>query len=112
MAGLHARLEHLDRGDDEGCYDAGECARHERGVGVVKEPVYGAGGGEAQPVIAGEVDDICGDGHDEGGGESAPEGGDPLVARDFAEGVEGGVERAALRFFHGAVDGAHGVGGA
>mgnify|MGYP001581808469 CR=1 FL=1 len=66
VAGLHARLEHLDGGDDEGCYDAGEGAGDEGGVGVMAEPVYGAGGGEAQPVVAGEVDYVRWDGHDEG----------------------------------------------
>lgn len=112
MTGLHARLEHFNWGYDERSDDAGEGPGDEGGVGVVGELVYGAGGGEAQPVVAGEVDYVCRDCHDEGGGEAAPEGCDSLVSRDLAEGVEGRVESAPLRFFHRAVDGAHGIGGA
>lgn len=110
VASLHARLEHFDWAHDEGCYDASECARHEGRVGVVNDAAYRACRGEAEVIVAGEVDYVCGDRHDEGWGEAAPKGGDSFVSRDFAEGVERRVECASLRFFECAVDGAHGVG--
>ena len=66
--GLHAGAEHFYGGDDTGSCDAGDGAGEEGGVGVGNEFVDGAVGGGAESVVAGEVDDVRGDGHDEGGG--------------------------------------------
>ena len=65
--GLHAGAEHFNRRDDTGGCDAGDGAGEERGVGVGNEFIDGAVGGGAEGVVAGEVDDVRGDCHDEGG---------------------------------------------
>ena len=65
--GLHAGAEHFYGGNDTGGCDAGNGAGEEGGVGVRDEFVDGAAGGCTQGVVAGEVDDVGRDGHNEGG---------------------------------------------
>lgn len=84
--GLEACAEELDGGDD-GCSDCAGCGAGEEGCGG------GAEGGEgvAEGVVAGKVDYVGGDGHEEGWGEAAPEGGEALVFGDLDEAFEGAV---------------------
>lgn len=65
--------------------------------------MYGAVGIRPEGIVAGEVDDVGGDCHDEGGREAAPEGCGTLVAGDFAEAIEGGVEGFTPGFVDGTV---------
>lgn len=64
--GLHAGAEHFDGTDDGGCGYAGDGAGEEGSVGVAHVCVYGTGFVEAKSIVAGEVDDIGRNGHDEG----------------------------------------------
>ena len=64
---MHAGAEHFDGRDAAGGCDAGDGAGEEGGVGVGNEFVDVALVGGAEGVVAGEVDDVRGDGHDEGG---------------------------------------------
>ena len=59
--------------------------------------------GCAEGVVAGEVDDIGGDGHDQCRRQAAPEGGEAFVAGDFAKAIEGGGEVLTAGFVNGAV---------
>ena len=63
---LHAGAEHFDGTDDGGGGYAGDGAGEEGGVCVVYVGVYGTGWVRAEEVVAGEVDHVGGDGHDEG----------------------------------------------
>ena len=101
---MHAGAEHFYRGDDACGCDAGDGASKKRGVGGGYVGIDGAVGGGTQSIIAGEVDYICGNGHDKGGREAAPEGCGTFIASDFTEAVEGGGEC----FLSGLVDGAIG----
>lgn len=69
---MHARAEHFDRADGGGGGDAGHGAGEEGCVRVRDMRVYRARGRRPQEVVAGEVDYVGGDGHDEGGAEAPP----------------------------------------
>ena len=86
---LHSRAKHFDGAHGDGGCDSGYGSREEWGVGVGNVVVDGAVGTGAEGVVAGEVDDVCGDGHDEGRGETSPEGCGTFVSSDLAETVEG-----------------------
>lgn len=89
--GLQSGAKQLERGDCGG----GDGARG--GAGEEGRPGCAERGerGGPQCVVAGEVDDVGGDGHEQGRGETAPEGGDALIARDLDEPLPGPVEAAA-----------------
>ncbi len=69
---LQSCAEHF-HGADDGCGgDAGDGAGDQGRVRVVQMGVYGASGAGSEPVVAGEVDYVGGDGHQEGGTQAAP----------------------------------------
>ncbi len=49
-------------------------------------------------IIAGEVDDICWNGHNKGGGEAPPQRGKAFISSNFPQPIESGVERFAASF--------------
>lgn len=93
--GLKTGAEELEGGDCGG----GDGARG--GAGEEGRPGCAEGGEVrgAEGVVAGEVDYVGGDGHEEGGGETAPEGGDALVSCDLDEPLPGAVEAPPRGFF-------------
>lgn len=57
----------------------------------------------AKRIVAGEIDDICGYGHDEGRRETSPERSGPFMTRDLAEPVDSGGEVSAACLIYRAV---------
>lgn len=86
--GLETCAEEFERGDCGGGDSARGGASEEGGQGWAE----GCEGRGSEGVVAGEVDYVCGDGHEEGWGEAAPEGGDAFVSCDFDEALPGAVE--------------------
>ena len=100
---MHACAEHFDWADHAGGCDTGNGAGGQGGVGVRYVVTDGAVWVEAEGVVAGEVDNVGRDGHDQGGGEATPKGCRTLVAGDFAQAVEGGGDLFAAGFINYAV---------
>ena len=102
-SGLHSRSEHLN-----GAYDTCGCnsryrSGDERGVGIRDIIVYRAVRIRAERIITGEIDDICGYGHDEGWRKTSPKRGRPFMTGNLAEPIQSGAEVAAACLIHRAV---------
>ena len=94
-SGLYSRSEHFN-----GAYGSCSCnpryrSSDKRGICIWNIIAYRTVRVGAERIIASEINDVSGYGHDKGRGEASPERSGPFMTRYLAEPIEGGGEISA-----------------